>query len=371
MKVLPIFLLLFLSIQICHGQNLIINPDAEEDPLGTGWTSVATGTSCGTGSDSNWRIVGGTTSYPSSQNGTYMFFSGCGSISGEIYQDIDVSAYSATIDAGTEVFTFTGYTHSFNQSPADGARIIVEYSNVPSTVLGSFDTGFTTHTSGWTINSDSRAAPVNTRNIRIRLLSEANNGSSVDGYLDNLSLTPTTVFPIELPSFSAEITHPRLVKLSWKTTQEHNNDFFTVERTINETEWETVEIVDGAGNSTAEIQYGTVDKDPYQGVSHYRLKQTDFDGYFSHSDIVKVNMNDLYDDEAYIFPNPASETVTVVANQEELSEIKIFNIQGVEVNDYVTRPDPNRSNIIIDITNLNPGLYLLQTMKNNLKFYKQ
>ncbi|MGB0887995.1 MAG: hypothetical protein ACPGSL_07735 [Vicingaceae bacterium] len=132
MRIMIMFVTICLSIFSVYGQNLIINPSAESDPFGAGggWASVVTGTSCYTGS--NWQITGNQNGFPVAQSGTMYFYSGCGSISGEAYQDIDVSANAIQIDAGSQTFTFSGYTQSYNQNPIDGARIIVEYRNASS-----------------------------------------------------------------------------------------------------------------------------------------------------------------------------------------------------------------------------------------------
>lgn len=369
MRTLATLLLLIFSFALPQAQNLITNPGAESDPLGFGWTSVATGTSCGTGS--NWRIEGGVTTYPAAQDGTYIFYSGCGSISGEIYQDIDVTAYAPSIDAGSQTFTFTGYTHSFNQTPADGARIMIEYRNISSTVLGSYDTGFTTNIGGWTVNSDTRNAPVGTRTIRVRLLSEANNGSSVDGYIDNLSLTTSPVLPIELLYFSAETTDQGLVQLSWETTQEENNDFFTIERTTDGIDWKIIDMIDGAGASQTALQYQSLDNHPLQsGVAHYRLKQTDFDGGISYSNTSTVNMDDALREKVSIFPNPARDILTLKSDHGDLSQVKLFTLHGAEVINYSATTDPDNSRIQIDISNLSSGVYVIWTSTAYLKFSK-
>lgn len=91
---LAAILLLYASAGIA--QNLIVNPSAETDPYATGWTLITEGTDCNTGN--NWHIPANQNGYPAARDGSYMFFSGCNNISGEIYQDVNVSAYAADID---------------------------------------------------------------------------------------------------------------------------------------------------------------------------------------------------------------------------------------------------------------------------------
>ncbi|MGB6036238.1 MAG: hypothetical protein WBG42_08215, partial [Cryomorphaceae bacterium] len=81
------------------------------------------------------------------------------------------------------------------------------------------------------------------------------------------------ILPITLLSFHAEVKDG-LVHTNWVTASEHNNDFFTVERSKDGNVWEKVGTVDGAGNSNTELTYAFVDDDPYSGISYYRLRQT-------------------------------------------------------------------------------------------------
>jgi autotransporter-associated beta strand protein len=97
------------------------------------------------------------------------------------------------------------------------------------------------------------------------------------------------ILPITLLSFHAK-AEDRTVLTSWVTASEINNDFFTVERSKDGSTWEKVGTVDGAGNSNTELTYAFVDDDPYSGVSYYRLRQTDFDGTTTVSQIRAVEI---------------------------------------------------------------------------------
>lgn len=98
-----------------------------------------------------------------------------------------------------------------------------------------------------------------------------------------------TLLPIGLIDFSASLNE-ETVQLDWQTTSEINNDYFTVERSIDGIEWEVVNLTNGAGNSSSILTYQSLDYNPYPRITYYRLKQTDFDGAFSYSGIQAVNM---------------------------------------------------------------------------------
>jgi hypothetical protein len=117
--------------------------------------------------------------------------------------------------------------------------------------------------------------------------------------------------PIELMSFEAAADGSD-VDLKWVTASELNNDYFTVERSKDGFEFTTVAIVQGAGTKSTQTEYGTVDHTPYEGISYYRLKQTDFSGTSSFSGIVKVDRGLDLAPAIVAFPNPSDGSDVVI-----------------------------------------------------------
>jgi hypothetical protein len=112
--------------------------------------------------------------------------------------------------------------------------------------------------------------------------------------------------PITLVSFDAEQAG-NAVELNWVTADEENNEFFTVERSIDGEQFESIITVQGAGNSQVELSYQATDVAPVEGPNYYRLKQTDFNGEFEYSEIRRVDFRRV---DAVIalkaYPNPTS-----------------------------------------------------------------
>lgn len=101
-----------------------------------------------------------------------------------------------------------------------------------------------------------------------------NNKYAHIAFLDILNPTP---LPIELLEFTATVDRS-IVDINWSTASQANNDYFTIERSQNGYNWEDLEEIDGAGNSTSTLNYNIKDLRPYLGTSYYRLTQTDYDG---------------------------------------------------------------------------------------------
>ncbi len=176
--------------------------------------------------------------------------------------------------------------------------------------------------------------------------------------------------PIELLSFTAT-PNRKVVDLFWQTATEINNDFFTIERSKDGEHFSTLKTVDGAGNSNALINYSDQDTQPLEGISYYRLKQTDFDGNYSYSTIVSVNFNSNDNIVANIFPNPAFNELTLSLNNNQTCTVSIYNMLG----ERVLQQQFNENIIHINIQDIAKGVYSIAISNSEktelLKFIKQ
>jgi len=97
------------------------------------------------------------------------------------------------------------------------------------------------------------------------------------------------LLPVELMGFSAQVVD-EVVKLTWTTITENNNDYFEIERTVDGKSYIKIGKVLGNGNSNEVNFYKFDDMTPVQGISYYRLKQVDLNGQFEYSGLVKANV---------------------------------------------------------------------------------
>lgn len=109
---------------------------------------------------------------------------------------------------------------------------------------------------------------------------------------------------IELSSF-AGVCVDNGVKLLWTTATEHNNDYFTIQKSINGIEWREIGIVKGAGSSHYSLNYQLMDQQRENTDSYYRLNQTDFDGTQRLKQTISVKYCN-FDEQITIFPNPSN-----------------------------------------------------------------
>ena len=119
------------------------------------------------------------------------------------------------------------------------------------------------------------------------------------------------------------------------------------------------------------INYETVDNNPYSGTSYYRLKQTDFDGNYEYSQIRSVNIKKLERVETELRPNPVDDYLTVTGDKTELSEIIIYNLLGQDVTRLTNQISNNGSKLVLDLSELTPGMYFIKTESTSFKVYKK
>jgi len=168
------------------------------------------------------------------------------------------------------------------------------------------------------------------------------------------------LLPIEYLSFTATRKDDD-VQIDWSTASETNNDYFNIERSKDGLSFENIGKVAGAGNSNFNIYYVFTDKNPHQGISYYRIKQVDYDGQTSYSEIRAVNLNNQ--NEIILYPNPASDYLNIcnVSDVEKDFILSIKNFQGEEV---VCKAIHFSSSYKLDVSKLSKGIYVL-SLRNN------
>jgi len=172
--------------------------------------------------------------------------------------------------------------------------------------------------------------------------------------------------PVELVGFSAEQVDGNVV-LKWKTTTELNNDYFEIQKSLDGEEFFTVGKVNGMGNSNSINSYTFIDSYPNSGQIFYVLKQVDFDGTSSLSEIILVDVvNDNFDIKVY--PNPANDIFHVSVTSEVSQKMSILlydQVGNMMLNKQVEEFD-KQEEVTMDVAALNPGIYMLKVLSGSL-----
>ncbi len=159
--------------------------------------------------------------------------------------------------------------------------------------------------------------------------------------------------PITLLKFNA-ISDGENVTCYWTTVSEINNDFFTIQRSRDGLLFEDISQVDGAGNSSSILNYSFIDTRPHQGVSYYRLKQTDYDGVTSYSSVVSVNLTDDVYKINQFTSNDGQKSYSVNSSSYPVN-VTVYDVNGRIINQK-TLSNPND---YFYLNNFSKGMYMI------------
>lgn len=182
-----------------------------------------------------------------------------------------------------------------------------------------------------------------------------------DGYAGDLcsyTYDPIAgVLPIKLTNFSGTPLKNGYNRLNWTTETEINNDYFVLEKSEDAHNFKTVNTQNGAGNSNKALNYFDYDT-PTSETTYYRLKQVDFNGNFTYSEIIAIsNSNNSFK----IYPNPSSDGFINIDKLNGYEHINLTDAQGKIVGRFKAL---DNSSLQINLSDYKKGLYYLVITTN-------
>jgi hypothetical protein len=247
---------------------------------------------------------------------------------------------------GTTYLIFVKYT--INTGGADECKLWVFSSGVPlSEILAGTPEVTNNATNGQDI---------------IDAIALRQGGQTYSALVDGIRVSTqwSDLVPVEFTSFSSTFDGYDVI-LNWSTATELNNSGFEVQRAFEGNEFVTIGFVPGHGTTTEARNYRFVDAGLSAGSYSYRLKQVDFNGTFSYSDVVNVDVTGpLQFELSQNYPNPFNPSTTINFSIPQSSNVtlKIFNTLGQEVATLVNENmESGVHTINFDASALNSGIY--------------
>jgi len=182
----------------------------------------------------------------------------------------------------------------------------------------------------------------------------------------------STTLPIELLSFTA-IYNGANVDLKWVTSNEINNSYFTIERSIDGIEFVIINKTSTKapnGNSNTQLSYASIDSDVSEGIYYYRLKQTDINDVSKYSSIETVTIggeSDIFN----IQPNPATSIAQINYRcfDSESATLKMYDNSGKLLLMRNINCSVGQNSAIIDLSAYAEGMYFV-TLSTKSKVFK-
>lgn len=176
--------------------------------------------------------------------------------------------------------------------------------------------------------------------------------------------------PIELTYFNAEVIERDLVQLTWETALEHNNEYFNIERSPDGKSFRSIARVKSQGESDTPKYYESFDKAPLRGTSYYRLKQVDYNGKTTYSEIQSVYIEDERMAAIKIYPNPAvyDAQLVLTSSQNYMAKMSIINAMGQIVIKNSIQVKQGFNKFSIDVRTLSKGTYFVHFIHEEGKY---
>jgi len=323
-------------------------------------------------SDGGYIIAGSTFSYGAGSSDMYIVkLTSTGALSWtKTYGGTGADAAYSIIQNTDGNYVVAGYTQSFGK--ADRDMFIVSF-NSAGDGCANLGNGGSSSSGGILATYTATTSPAGGTNT-------ANAG--IQGSVGSTTTVCANVaLPIELLSFSGRYSDGK-VFLNWATASEQNNNYFTIEKSSDGKSFEEIGKVNGSGNSSTIRHYNLTDNQLETSnlktdFYYYRLKQTDFDGIFSYSDILSVR---LVPDEGIIIHTNPTNTHMMISFGEKLEGknclIKIYDMSGRVGFSSLFLPNKSKKEMWIDMSNWSKGVYMISAFSENglldqKKFVKQ
>lgn len=175
--------------------------------------------------------------------------------------------------------------------------------------------------------------------------------------------TISAALPVELTTFEANPKN-NAMELIWQTASETDNEGFQVEHSVDGWDWKVLDFVEGNNNSFQTHDYSYTHQSPSSKMNFYRLKQMDFSGSFEYSKVISVRGVETGDSDIRVFPNPTSDLISLQNFEGESVSYLIYDSRGNVSQTGFSGTD------LIDIQNLQLGLYYLKVIDDKNKIYR-
>ncbi len=176
-------------------------------------------------------------------------------------------------------------------------------------------------------------------------------------------IRPTGTTPVTLLSFTGTLRNEQVL-LNWQTTAEYNNHYFDVEKSSDGLHFISIGKVNGHGTTVLPSSYSLIDGAPFSGLNYYRLKQVDFNGSYTYSNVVTVRVTNTLPVTVY-YNNQNNSIQLSFSSRQPKTHMNLYADNGQLIQSLTSE---NFSNYTIPLTVLARGIYLLQVVNEKMSY---
>ncbi len=171
-----------------------------------------------------------------------------------------------------------------------------------------------------------------------------------------------TKLPVELLAFEGEVQKEGNY-LTWTTATEINNAYFTLERSLNGVDFESIAKVVGAGTTSISNSYNFMDRQAPMGTIYYKLKQTDFNGLSETFKTIALNRGErninLTIESVEVRTSNGQLALTFNYHSDNMVDIQVYDAAGKLLFADQTQATRGMNSYPMDFSAAKNGMYIL------------
>lgn len=178
--------------------------------------------------------------------------------------------------------------------------------------------------------------------------------------LDLLALLPVTYARFEADQLEEG------VNLRWTTSSEVNNDYFSIEHSIDAQHFAEIGREIGRASQGKGATYSFVHRNPQKGWNYYRIRQTDIDGQFSYSSTLQIQVSQARNIRWETGADGRKYTLTGLS-EDQVYRVLVFDAQGKLIREMQMETGV----ISLDTSSWPSGIYTLSISGNALQYQRK
>lgn len=179
--------------------------------------------------------------------------------------------------------------------------------------------------------------------------------------------------PVTLSDFSSTCSDKEII-VTWTTQTEINNDYFVLEKSYDGYLFFESSVIDGAGTSSVSNTYHT-NVTAENRVIYFRLKQVDFDGTVSYSDVIASSCTNASFDVVQLTLSSSVLSFIINSSVEDNFQVYLYDYRGRLILNQNQLVEKGLNTINFSNLQLSSGIYMLSIVGKenvyNTKLYRR
>lgn len=179
--------------------------------------------------------------------------------------------------------------------------------------------------------------------------------------------------PVTLSNFSSTCSDKEII-VTWTTQTEINNDYFVLEKSYDGYLFFESSVIDGAGTSSVSNTYHA-NVTAENRVIYFRLKQVDFDGTVSYSDVIASSCTNASFDVVQLTLSSSVLSFIINSSVEDNFQVYLYDYRGRLILNQNQLVEKGLNTINFSNLQLSSGIYMLSIVGKenvyNTKLYRR